>query len=334
MIPSMIGGSVRKPASPNDATAVAGQTLTDSLGNFWGINGSAVVTFNGATFGFTSSVTGIAYVNGRVWQNTPYGWYPFTVTNGVVSWDGTGPFTDPLPTITGITLSNNTFANAAPVDTVVGTLGVTATSGSFSFVLGSLSVSGAASGQFKIAGGNTLALAIADPPGTYSVPIVAAQNLLNASPFSQTFTVTGSGTVANTESPPGSDVPGNVSSINASPTPGTAGSGNVITLTGAQIAINGTVIGGTAVTELYYIGDTCFQYGNGAWYGPVKIGSTGSSVPADPHPTISLSNSTISSTGASGVVVGGLSVAVGAGSYTWAYSLSGPNAGAFTVLTS
>jgi len=121
--------------------------------------------------------------------------------------------------------------------------------------------------------------------------------------------------------------------INASPTPGTAGFGNLIAISsGAQITVNGTVVGGANVTQLYYIGDTCFQYGGGNWYGPITASSTGNGTPA-PQPTIALSNNAIAAGLNAGTTVGTLTTAVGAGTYTWTYSLSGTDAGSFQLGT-
>lgn len=74
--------------------------------------------------------------------------------------------------------------------------------------------------------------------------------------------------------------------INASPTPGVAGNGNVLTITaGAQIALNGTVLGGSSVVELYYTNHTAYQMNSSnAWFGPITASSTGSAV-ADPRPS-------------------------------------------------
>ena len=72
--------------------------------------------------------------------------------------------------------------------------------------------------------------------------------------------------------------------INASPTPGVAGSGNVLAITsGAQISLNGSVLGGANVIELYYNNNhTAFQKNASlAWYGPITSTSTGGAV-SDP----------------------------------------------------
>jgi hypothetical protein len=136
------------------------------------------------------------------------------------------------------------------------------------------------------------------------------------------------------ESLPGTLVTASGVAINASPTPGTAGSGALITITsGAQVAVNSiTVTGTSSVTALYYIGSTCFQKNaSNNWYGPVIAGNGGSGPLAAPQPTVTLSNSTVTAGAAAGSTVGTLSVTTGAGSYAWAYALSGTNSGSFQI---
>lgn len=98
------------------------------------------------------------------------------------------------------------------------------------------------------------------------------------------------------ESLAGTTVPP-AANINASPTPGSAGSGNVITITGgAQVAVNGVIIGPTAnVTKLYYTGaapgangataHTAYQLNaSGLWNGPIIAGNGGTPV-SNPIPS-------------------------------------------------
>jgi len=47
---------------------------------------------------------------------------------------------------------------------------------------------------------------------------------------------------------------------------------------GHQISLNGTLLGGTGVVELYYTGHTAYQFNGTTWFGPVTATSTGSSV--------------------------------------------------------
>jgi hypothetical protein len=98
-----------------------------------------------------------------------------------------------------------------------------------------------------------------------------------------------------TESPNGTAITTVGPSINASPTPGVAGAGNILTITaGGQIALGGAVLGGAAVTELYYTNHTAYQFGSGLWFGPITATSTGTQV-ADPRGTISNGLSDLSS---------------------------------------
>jgi hypothetical protein len=94
------------------------------------------------------------------------------------------------------------------------------------------------------------------------------------------------------ESVAGTTVPPAVS-INASTTPGTAGSGNVLTIVGGQVAVNGTAISATSgVTELYYTGSSAgangatahsaYQFNGTNWYGPIISGSGGSQLAGSP----------------------------------------------------
>lgn len=148
-----------------------------------------------------------------------------------------------------------------------------------------------------------------------------------------------------TESPSGTAVTTVGPTINASPTPGSAGSGNIFSISsGATILYDGVLLGGAAVTELYYINTgavspatnhTCYQLGSGTWWGPVTATSLGSSVP-DPRPTIvsgiTLSNSGFPGGSASGTVVGTITVSVSQGpAYAGAVTITGTNAADFQI---
>lgn len=101
------------------------------------------------------------------------------------------------------------------------------------------------------------------------------------------------------ESPAGTTVTTVGPSINASPTPGSAGGGNVLTITaGAQIALNGTTLGGANVIKLYYTGASTGA--NGAlshsayqenaslnWFGPITASSVGAQVSSPLSATVS-----------------------------------------------
>jgi hypothetical protein len=102
--------------------------------------------------------------------------------------------------------------------------------------------------------------------------------------FSGTFTVV-SGNVSG-ESAPGASLTATTGSITASNVPGTPGNANVWTLvtavspaTGLQIALNGVTQTATgAVTQLYYINHSIYQFGGGSWYGPMTATTTGDTV--------------------------------------------------------
>jgi hypothetical protein len=68
--------------------------------------------------------------------------------------------------------------------------------------------------------------------------------------------------------------------LNASSTPGVAGTGIRLAISsGGNILANGSNIGGTSVTQLYYINHTAYQENaSGQWAGPVTASSIGSAV--------------------------------------------------------
>lgn len=327
MLVSLASGRYHPVASLNTATAAPGQFLIDAAGNRWGISGG-LVTFNGATVASPTGVINLAIVNGGIWaETTPTSWFRMISSNGVATVSG-GAQANPLPTITDVTLSNSSFTPAgSAAGTVVGTITVVTTNGSFSPAIGTLTLSGTDAAKFQIVSG-VLQLASAQAAGSYSINIIATQNLFPGSPFTKPISVTGvspesqAGTLVTTVGP----------TINASPTPGTPGFGNVMAITsGAQISINGAAGVGTAVDALYYIGNTVFQRGSALWWGPVTTSSTGIGPVADPRPQVALSNALVPAGSPGGTVVGAVSVAVGAGTYSWTYTLSGTNAGSFTV---
>jgi hypothetical protein len=108
---------------------------------------------------------------------------------------------------------------------------------------------------------------------------------------------------------------------------------------GGQISCNGSVLGGSFVIELYYIGNTAYQENSAlAWWGPITASSTGASV-ADPRPTITgitLSASTFTGGAASGTTVGTITVQTSGlgGSFAGTLSLTGTNAASFQIVGS
>lgn len=148
---------------------------------------------------------------------------------------------------------------------------------------GTLSLSGANAASFQLVGNNLETKGLV-APGTYNVNVVATQPGAAGSPFTQGETITG--TSPGTEAPSGTDVPTVGPTINASPTPGSPGTGNILSISsGAQILLNGALLGGSAVTELYYTNHTAYQLGSGSWFGPITASSVGSSV-ANPKQSI------------------------------------------------
>ena len=151
-------------------------------------------------------------------------------------------------------------------------------------------------------------------------------------PIAVSYPAIGITTVSN-ESPGGtlvSTTAGTASaSINASPSPGNSGSGNNVNITASgTIALNGNVIGGANVTMLYYIGHYIFQFGSGAWYGPIIFSplNTGNAINGNPQPVVKLSGTAVPGNAPVGTQIGTLSVTIGNGvvsdPYGWTYTLS------------
>ncbi len=91
------------------------------------------------------------------------------------------------PGIVAVNLSGNTFTGGASSGTVVGTISVVMTTGSFT---GSLSLTGANASSFQLVGSN-LETNGTVAGGSYSINIVATQGGASASPFTQAETITG-----------------------------------------------------------------------------------------------------------------------------------------------
>jgi hypothetical protein len=94
---------------------------------------------------------------------------------------------NPAPTISSVSLSNNSLTAAAPAGTVIGAISVTMSSGSFT---GSLALSGANASSFKIVGSNLQTNGVL-PAGSYNINIVATQSGAANSPFTQAETTLG-----------------------------------------------------------------------------------------------------------------------------------------------
>jgi hypothetical protein len=93
---------------------------------------------------------------------------------------------NPAPTISSVSLSNNSLTVGAPAGTVIGAISVTMSSGSFT---GSLALSGANASSFKIVGSNLETNGVL-PAGSYNINIVATQRGAADSPFTQAETIT------------------------------------------------------------------------------------------------------------------------------------------------
>ena len=273
------------------------------------------ITVNGGT-PFGAAVTVLYYIGHTCFQFGTGAWYqPVTAAGGGVL----PAVADPHPTLS---LSGTNVPVGSTPGYVIGAMTTVVGAGTFSWAY---SVSDTA--HFAFSGANLVTAAVLTTGTSYPLTITATPTpSILGGPFTLVTTIQASG-VAPTESPAGTAVPATSTGINASPTPGTPGSGNIVLIdpTGA-ISVNGTIVGGSAVTALYYIGNTCFQFGNGAWYKPVTATSPGvlPSVP-DPHPVVTLSNSTILANPAIGTTVGNVGVTVGAGSYTFTYTLNTTN---------
>jgi|GEM_PF-1602082 hypothetical protein len=99
-------------------------------------------------------------------------------------------------TITGITLSNNSFTGGAASGTVIGTIAVTMAPASPAFS-GALSLSGTNAASFQIVGTNLETNGVV-PAGSYSLMIVANQPGATGSPFTQAETITATAASAST----------------------------------------------------------------------------------------------------------------------------------------
>lgn len=174
-----------------------GPAIYDSTLEAWTLVNSATSGMQIACNGVTDTVTGhvqlLLYWNHLVYQeNTAGGWW--SKSKSTDTWTST---TDPrvvaTPTITGITLSNSSLAAGAASGTVVGSIAVTMTGGTWS---GTLALSGTNASSFVIVGNNLVTNGVINA-GTYSINIVATQAGAVGSPFTKSFsiTATSSGTI-------------------------------------------------------------------------------------------------------------------------------------------
>jgi hypothetical protein len=151
----------------------------------WSITGQGgQVVHNGVSDPTTSALLQLYYLGHVVYQQasngnsfgTP-GWWSWTGTTWA---DAQSPIGQVL-SITGISLSNSIIAAGAPAGTVVGTLAVTMSFGSFS---GSLALGGANASSFSLSGSNTVVTTPASfPTGNFSLAATATQASASNSPF-------------------------------------------------------------------------------------------------------------------------------------------------------
>lgn len=204
-------------------------------------------------------------------------------------------FTSGVTTLQSITYTPPAgLAASSPAGTAAGTIAVAVSPGSFtgSVTVGSQSPANSFTTPVIAVGGVlTLQTASILPAGTYSFVLTASQSGASPSTLStgvQTINITA-------ESTPGTAVTAANVTILASSIPGTAvGTGGAVVNTifftaGGTISVNGVVTGGAGVTQLYYVGHTCYQFNGTSWFGPITagVGNTGGSA-SDPRVTIAL----------------------------------------------
>lgn len=151
----------------------------------WSITGQGgQVVRNGVADPTTSALLQLYYLGHVVYQRasngnsfgTP-GWWSWTGTTWA---DAQSPIGQVL-SITGISLSNSIITAGAPAGTVVGTLAVSMSFGSFS---GTLALGGANASSFSLSGSNTVVTTPASfPTGNFSLAATATQASASNSPF-------------------------------------------------------------------------------------------------------------------------------------------------------
>lgn len=169
-------------SSPSDSdtvvTAGSGQAITDGSGNQWTITSGGQVAVNGTTDPATHSVTELASVGGKVWQENSWNqWYSKSSPTG--SWSAgtsTSPLTSPLPTGTASASDTTTVSQS--------NISVAATSGAgMVFVGGSNDVADLSAGSSTVTdtgGGNTYVLPAAGTgTATFTSDILSAGDTLD-----------------------------------------------------------------------------------------------------------------------------------------------------------
>jgi hypothetical protein len=204
----------------------------------WSITGQGgQVVRNGVADPTTSALLQLYYLGHVVYQQasngnsfgTP-GWWSWTGTTWA---DAQSPIGQVL-SITGISLSNSIITAGAPAGTVVGTLAVSMSFGSFS---GTLALGGANASSFSLSGSNTVVTTPASfPTGNFSLAATATQASASNSPFTtpQPFSIVSQSSSAG-PGPPASSPFITADFTNAYPYPGGGPSGG---LTGQQMVIS------------------------------------------------------------------------------------------------
>lgn len=214
-------------------------------------------------------------------------------------------FTPGVTTLTGITVAGLasggtlTTVGGQPAGTVVGQITVATSPGTFS---GTIAVSGTNASSFTVNASYQLVTAAVLNAGSNSITLTASQTGASGSPQTASYTVAVSAEAAN-----GTSVTTVGPTITGSVTPGTAGStlkwalvAATAPATGNQITVstNGaaTVLqtASNAVTQLYYINHTLYQFGGGAWYAYTPASNNGNQLGfisvSSPIPVITITN--------------------------------------------
>jgi hypothetical protein len=237
--------------------------------------------------------------------------------------------------LTGVTLSNNSFLGDAADGTVVGSITVQTTGGLFS---GALSLTGADAAKFKLVG-TDLALNGTQSAGSYSINIVATQAGAAGSPVSDPETITGSvtttltGVTLSNSSFQGGSADGTVvGAISVQTTGGLfAGTLSLSGTDAAKFAISGNslVLNGAQSAGTYSLNIVATQAGAAA--SPLASAKTITGTTVIAITGVSLSNSSFVGSSADGTVVGAISVQTTGGLFTGSLSLSGTDASKFRL---
>ncbi len=236
-------------------------------------------------------------------------------------------------TITGIELSNSSFAFGAPSGTTISTIAVKVSGGQFR---GSLSLSGADADKFRIVSGVLKTYGVL-AAGSYSINIIATQKGANNSPFVAPKTITGTTLfltdilLSNSSFPYGSTSGRAVGVVSVQTTGGLfTGSYSLTGTDAAKFTIEDSILKtvGSLAAGSYSINIVATQAG--ATGSPLTVAKTitGESLTLT---GITLSNSSFAFGAPDGTTVGTVSVQSSGGSFGGSLSLSGTDAANFTL---